>query len=198
MITCAPRFAHVATNLGAQVIITANYGGGTPPEAAGWVRFANVTNHYGFKYWEIGNENYGTWELDTNVFPNDPFTYATRAGDYLAQMKAADPTVKIGVVAVTGEDSYSNNYTNHPATNPRTGKSHNGWTPVLLTTLKNEGVTPDFLIYHRPARKTTRTSCNLRAPGRTTRRTCASNWSITSARPTPSTIWCPPRTIPFT
>ncbi len=149
--TSFTRFAHVATNLGAQVIITANYGGGTPQEAAAWVRFANVTNHYGFKYWEIGNENYGTWELDTNVFPNDPFTYATRARDYLAQMKAADPSVKIGVVAVTGEDSYSNNYTNHPATNPRTGKSHNGWTPVLLTTLKNEGVTPDFLIYHRYA-----------------------------------------------
>ncbi len=149
--TSFTRFAHVATNLGAQVIITANYGGGTPQKAAAWVRFANVTNHYGFKYWEIGNENYGTWELDTNLFPHDPFTYATRAKDYLTQMKAADPTVKIGVVAVTGEDSYSNNYTNHPATNPRTGKSHNGWTPVLLTTLKNEGVTPDFLIYHRYA-----------------------------------------------
>src|SRR5229473_2474061 len=51
-------------------------------------------------------------------------------------------------VVVTGEDSYANN-SNHPAVNPRTGKVHNGWTPVLLTTLKNLGVTPDFAIYHR-------------------------------------------------
>jgi alpha-L-arabinofuranosidase len=63
-------------------------------------------------------------------------------------MKAADPTIKIGAVAVTGEDSYAN-YTDHPAVNPRTGASHNGWTPVMLATLKSVGITPDFLIYHR-------------------------------------------------
>ena len=50
-------------------------------------------------------------------------------------MKAADPTIKIGVVVVPGEDSYSNNAT-HFAINPRTGKTHYGWTPVMLTTLK--------------------------------------------------------------
>jgi hypothetical protein len=49
---------------------------------------------------------------------------------------------------VTGEDSYAN-YTDHPAINPRTGQSHNGWTPVLLATLKSLGVTPDFVVYHR-------------------------------------------------
>jgi hypothetical protein len=60
--TCPTSFAnfiHVATNLHAQVFITVNYGSGTPEEAAAWVRCANVTNHCGFKYWEIGNENYG-------------------------------------------------------------------------------------------------------------------------------------------
>ena len=30
----------------------------------------------GFKYWEIGNECYGTWETDSNAVPNDPYTYA--------------------------------------------------------------------------------------------------------------------------
>jgi hypothetical protein len=66
----------------------------------------------------------------------------------MAAMKAIDPTIKIGVVVVTGEDSFAN-YTDHPATNPRTGQVHNGWTPVLLSTLKSLGVTPDYLIYHR-------------------------------------------------
>jgi archaellum component FlaF (FlaF/FlaG flagellin family) len=63
-------------------------------------------------------------------------------------MKAVDPTIKIGAVAITGEDSYAT-YTDHPVTNPRTGVQHNGWTPVMLATLRSLGVTPDFLIYHR-------------------------------------------------
>src|SRR4029079_7881514 len=28
------------------------------------------------------------------------------------------------------------------------GQVHNGWTPVMLTTLRSLGVTPDFLIHH--------------------------------------------------
>jgi hypothetical protein len=102
----------------------------------------------GFKYWEIGNECYGSWETDSNSIPHDPYTYALRARDYISLMKAVDPTIKIGVVVTPGDDSYAN-YSNHPATNLRTGQTHNGWTPVLLSTLKSLGVTPDFLIHHR-------------------------------------------------
>jgi alpha-N-arabinofuranosidase len=102
----------------------------------------------GFKYWEIGNEEYGSWETDSNNVPHDPFTYASRARDYISLMKAVDPTIKIGVVVTPGEDSYANNF-NHPVVNPRTGLTHYGWTPVLLATLKSLGVTPDFAIHHR-------------------------------------------------
>ncbi len=141
-------FWRVATNVASEVFITVNYGSGTPAEAAGWVRHANLTNRLGFKYWEIGNENYGTWETDSNARPHDAYTYAVRAKEYLQQMKAADPTIKVGVVVATGEDSYQNGYSDHPALNPRTGQTHYGWTPVLLTTLKSLGVTPDFAVYH--------------------------------------------------
>jgi alpha-L-arabinofuranosidase len=102
----------------------------------------------GIQYWEIGNEVYGSWETDQQAVAHDPYTYAVRAKDYISMMKAVDPTIAVGVVATTGEDGYANN-TSHPATNPRTGATHNGWTPVLLTTLKSRGATPDFLIYHR-------------------------------------------------
>jgi alpha-N-arabinofuranosidase len=146
--TSFDMFASVAKAVGSQVFITVDYGSGTAAEAAGWVTDSNVTNHYGFKYWEVGNENYGSWETDNNTRPHDPYTYAQRFAQYYSQMKAADPTIKIGAVAVTGEDSYAN-YTDHPATNPRTGQQHNGWTPVMLATMKSLGVTPDFLIYHR-------------------------------------------------
>jgi alpha-N-arabinofuranosidase len=141
-------FARVAVALNSAVYITVNYGSGTPEEAAEWVTYANVTRRYGFKFWEIGNENYGLWETDLQVVRHDPYTYALRTRDYVAQMKAADPTIRVGVVVITGEDSYVNNL-RHPATNPRTGRVHNGWTPVLLATLRSLGVTPDFAVYHR-------------------------------------------------
>jgi len=141
-------FADVATTVGAQVFITADYGSGTPAEAAAWVKSSNVTNHYGFKYWEIGNEVYGFWETDNNTRPHDPYTYAQRFAQYWSQMKAVDPTIKIGAVAIPGEDSFAN-YTDHPAHNPVTGVTHYGWTPVMLVTLKSLSVTPDFLIHHR-------------------------------------------------
>jgi hypothetical protein len=140
-------FNQLATNLGANVFITVNYGTGSSNEAASWVKFANVTNHCGFKYWEIGNECYGAWETDSNNPAWDPYTYAVRAAGYVALMKAADSTIKIGVVATPGEDSYSNNAA-HPVVNPRTGLTHYGWTPVMLTYLRSNGITPDFLIHH--------------------------------------------------
>ena len=62
-----------ARRVGAQPMIIANYGTGTPAEAADWVRYANVTKGYGAKYWTIGNENYGNghygsaWEADDHA-----------------------------------------------------------------------------------------------------------------------------------
>jgi hypothetical protein len=50
-------------------------------------------------------------------------------------------------VLVPGEDAFVNNM-NHAAVNPRTGATHYGWTPVMLSTLKTIGVTPDFAVYH--------------------------------------------------
>ncbi len=111
--TSFAKFAQVATNLKAQAFITVNYGSGTASEAAAWVRHANVTNRLGFKYWEVGNENFGPWEHDTNALKNHAFTYATRSKLYIEQMKAVDPTIKVGVVAVTGENSYQNGYSDH-------------------------------------------------------------------------------------
>ena len=117
---------------------------------------AGRTARLGIKYWEIGNECYGTWEADVQGLvsnrpgvAHDPYTYAVRVRDYIAKMKAVDPTIKIGVVAVPGVDADANN-TNHPVADPhQSGKVHNGWTPVMLATLRSLGVTPDFLIYHR-------------------------------------------------
>lgn len=148
-------FRNLARSLGAQVFTTVNYGTGTASEAAAWVLDANQTNNCNFKYWEVGNECYGSWETDDHAIQHDPYTYATNAAAYIQQMKAAYPAVpiKVGVVVVPGENSYVNN-TNNYAVNHRTGQTNYGWTPIVLSELKALGVTPDFLIYHYYAQYT--------------------------------------------
>jgi Cellulose binding domain/Fibronectin type III domain len=91
---------------GAQAMVIANYGTGTPQEAADWVRYANVTKGYGVKYWEIGNELYGNghyganWEADDHP-DKSPAAYATNVKEFAQAMKAADPSVRIGAVLTT-------------------------------------------------------------------------------------------------
>jgi len=102
---------------GLDLAITINYGsnaacnaGGDPAEAAAWVDYANNTKHYGVKYWTIGNEVYGGWEYDLHSPAHDAPTYANAvATGYYPQMKAKDPTIKVGVV-VAG--SYSTQWDN--------------------------------------------------------------------------------------
>lgn len=102
------HFMATAKKVGAQPILTANYGSGTPQEAADWVKYANVDKGYGVKYWEIGNEVYGNghygngkgWETDTHA-DKSPKEYAKNLVAYAKAMKAVDPKVKIGAVLTT-------------------------------------------------------------------------------------------------
>jgi len=138
--TSFDRFAALAQSLHAQVVLTANYGSGTAQEAADWVTYANKTKGYGFRYWEIGNEEYGSWETDTHVKtpaypddkPHDPATYARYAADYMTRMRAADPTIKIGVACAYGDD-------------------FSFWNKTMLTTLAKRGTLPDFVVQHHYA-----------------------------------------------
>lgn len=97
------QFMGTVQAIGAQPIIIANYGTGTPAEAAAWVQYANVTKNYGVKYWEIGNEQYGDgfygadWEAN-NYSDKSPVGYASELLQYASAMKAVDPTIKIGAV----------------------------------------------------------------------------------------------------
>lgn len=105
---------------------------------------------FALKYWEVGNECYGSWENDTHAAKWDPVTYANVAKTYIAAMKAVDPTIKIGAVSEVSEDALDFQSPVHTVTNPVTGATHHGWTPVMLTQFKTTPVVmPDFLIYHR-------------------------------------------------
>ncbi len=103
-------FMGVAQKAVVAPIITVNYGsniagnaGGDPNEAAAWVNYANVTKHYGIKYWEIGNELYGNgeygsaWEEDLHS-DHSPTAYGNNVVAFITAMKAKDPTIKVGAV----------------------------------------------------------------------------------------------------
>lgn len=103
-------FMGVVHKVGGQALITVNYGsnatgtgGGSPAEAAAWVKYANVTQKDNIQYWEIGNEVYGNgtyganWEEDLHR-QKGPAAYARNALAFIKAMKTVDPHIKIGVV----------------------------------------------------------------------------------------------------
>ena len=81
--------------------------------AAEWVRYVKA-HGYKVKYWEIGNEHYGSWEAGYDV-EGDTLTGAKYGRDacvFIDSMKAADPSIKIGIVVYPGKDYWSMpNYT---------------------------------------------------------------------------------------
>ncbi|WP_157506804.1 cellulose binding domain-containing protein [Ktedonobacter racemifer] len=151
-------FMNMAQSVGAQPIITADYGAGTPQEAADWVQYANKggsgytgpvptytggssTGHtYGIKYWEIGNEIYGdgtygaSWEFNNNAHTSA--TYASNVVSYSQAMKAVDPTIKIGAVLTT-PGNWPDSVTNSASPQP--------WNTTVLSTACSS---IDFAIVH--------------------------------------------------
>lgn len=96
-------------------------------KAAAWVKDMNITRKMGIKYWEIGNEMYGSWEAG---YAANGKEYAQRYCNFYRAMKAVDPTIKCGAVAVETEGGW------------------NSWTPTMLSEFKAQGIIPDFLTIH--------------------------------------------------
>jgi hypothetical protein len=61
------QFSQQAKAIGAQSFVTVNYGSGTPAEAAAWVAQAKSTPGQDVALWEVGNENYGCWEVNNEL-----------------------------------------------------------------------------------------------------------------------------------
>jgi alpha-N-arabinofuranosidase len=117
----APRYnfdqwATFARSQHETMFVHVNYGTGTPSEAAAWVRYANLDKHYGVRYWEVGEEEYGdgavgfTFEPDGHPVPQHSAQgYATNALAFIKAMKAADPGIQIGI-PVIATDATSTEY----------------------------------------------------------------------------------------
>ncbi|MEI7604220.1 MAG: Ig-like domain-containing protein [bacterium] len=82
--------ATFSKQVGADVMIQVNIYNDNPDMWADMVKYTNIEKGYGFKYWEIGNENESVWSnyLDIN-------TFKTRLKSYIDKMMAVDPTIKI-------------------------------------------------------------------------------------------------------
>ena len=109
------EFIKFCRNIGAEPSITINVEGrgATAEEAAAWVEYCNgpatskygamraANGHpepYGVKYWEIGNEIWGSWVRGHS----DAETYGRNYNRYYAAMRAVDPTIKF--IAVGDND----------------------------------------------------------------------------------------------
>ena len=78
--------------------------------AADWVRQLNITEQRKVKYWEVGNENYGSWVngYEVNGVKMTGTMYGQMFKVFADSMHAVDPTIKIGAVVYEGE---TNNWT---------------------------------------------------------------------------------------
>ena len=104
------QFAETARATGAKTLVHVNYGTGTPAEAAAWVRYARQ-RHDHVSGWAVGEEVWGNGGLPGVDFQPDahadksPQAYATNALKFIAAMKAADPSARVGVELVGVQDA---------------------------------------------------------------------------------------------
>ena len=63
---------------------------------------------FGFEYFEVGNEEYGSWEIDHHAVQHDPATYVAFAVQFQAYAASIDPAISIGVDAAGPDNSYNN------------------------------------------------------------------------------------------
>ncbi len=103
--------------------------------AAEWVRHVNKNPETYTKYWEIGNENYGSWQAGYIVKGDtmDGMYYGKAFKIFADSMKSADPSIKLGAVVIE-QDNGSIGY-----------GGHNFWMKKMLPLIEDKA---DFLVYH--------------------------------------------------
>jgi alpha-L-arabinofuranosidase len=81
-------------------------------------------------YWEVGNEEYGGWEIDHHTAQHDPATYIAFAKQFATYAAAIDPTISIGVDVQSP------------------GSDFNNWIADILQQSVAQGFMPGFLSDH--------------------------------------------------
>lgn len=95
--------------VGAEPYICTNAGNGTPEEMKEWVEYCNATEGkyaelrkangheqpFKVKYWSIGNENYGWWEIGRKT----PEEWGPMVHKCAGMMRSVDPDIKLAAAA---------------------------------------------------------------------------------------------------
>jgi len=100
------EFIAYCRELGAEPYICVNMGSGSMDEAQAWVEYCNGTGNtywankrranghaepYNVRYWGLGNEMYGAWQIGATTAAE----YAHRGRQFAAIMKKTDPSIEL-------------------------------------------------------------------------------------------------------
>jgi alpha-N-arabinofuranosidase len=103
--------------VGVEPVICLNMGTGTMDEAMAWVEYCNgagdtywanlrrANGHaepYGVRYWGLGNEMYGDWQIGQRSAAD----YATQARQWAKALKLLDPGIRLVSCGQTGVDDW--------------------------------------------------------------------------------------------
>ncbi len=100
---------------GAEPFITVNFNE-SPELAAEWVRYCKDVRGFPVKYWEVGDEQWGSWAKGHST----PEDYAKKYITFVKAMKAVDPTIKVATNVALGGWS------------PSLGSKSEGWTARVM------------------------------------------------------------------
>jgi len=131
------EFLRFCELVGCEPYVCLNAGEALAEEAAAWVEYCNgpadspqgkrraangSAQPFAVKYWGLGNELYGSWQLGHLT----PANYARKATEFAQAVRAVDPTVKLVGVGVDGA----------------------GWNDWNATVAKGAGKAMDYLSAH--------------------------------------------------
>jgi alpha-L-arabinofuranosidase len=89
----------------------------------------NHSAPFGIHYWEVGNEEYGSWEIDHHATQHDPVTYIGFAKQFQTLAAKIDSTISVGLDVGSPGD-------------------FNNWTANILQQSASQGLTVGFLSDH--------------------------------------------------
>ena len=105
------EYALLCKKIGAEMYICSNAGTGTAEQMSDWLEYTNLdigkyarwrkeNGHpepYGVKYFSIGNENYGSWEMGAK----ERHEWARLVTESAKMLKHVDPTVQLSAAALS-------------------------------------------------------------------------------------------------
>ena len=108
------EFIALCREVGAEPFICTNAGTGTPEDMSDWVEYCNLNigewaalrrangheDPFKVRYWSIGNENYGAWEMGAKTADE----WARLVLESAKMMKRVDPEIELAVASIPDLD----------------------------------------------------------------------------------------------